>query len=175
MSFDLATATNAAMSATRTGELFLRLATVDTARLTQFQAEEAAKKRRTEAAAAKKKGLPPGVDDDPLGVGKQMERERRSRERAQQGKAEAAAGAKVSSKKRAEKNAVLSMGQIFETCSVTFDTFMQVRCVFLCSPAGRLWRTAAYRPDISFLHQLPHHFARPPQYDTPAQTPAYLY
>ena len=125
--FDLETATNATMSATRVGELFLRLATVDTARLTHFQAEEAAKRRRAEAAAAAKKGLMVGVDDDPLGVGKQMQRERRARERAQQGQAAAAAAsAKGSSKKRAEKNGALSMGQIFETCSVTFDTFMQV-------------------------------------------------
>ena len=147
--FDLGAATNAEMSGTRAGELFLRLATVDTARLTHFQEEEAAKRRRAAAAAAAKKGLPNGVDDDPLGMGKQMERERRAQERRQQGEAAAAVSAKGSAKKRAEKNAAMSMGQIFETCSVTFDTFMQVRTD--CTGArsrGASWQTPRCGPCI---------------------------
>ena len=51
--FDLGKATNAQMSGTRTGELFLRLATVDKERLSNFQAEEAERKRREEEAARK--------------------------------------------------------------------------------------------------------------------------
>ena len=69
------------------------------------------------------------MDNDPLGVGKQMERERRARERSQQGRKGASGsvstGGKKQAKNGASKNAALTMGQIFETCSITFDTFMQ--------------------------------------------------
>ena len=127
--FSLEKATNATMASTRAGLLFLRLATVDTARLSHFQAEERAKKKRAEVAAAAKNGLKPGENNDPLGVGLQMERERKAQERAQQGDTTQAAQNTImrgSSKSKSDNEATaLSMGQIFETCSVTFETFMQ--------------------------------------------------
>ena len=118
--FNLRKATNAQLSTTSPGKLFLRLATQDTERLDRFQKQEAERKRKEEVASKARKG---SLDDDPLGVGKQMERERKGRGRAG-GKVSSSAPGKSTGKAKHD-NTALSMGQIFETCSVTYDTYMK--------------------------------------------------